>query len=72
MSVTEIVAKLQRENNELRAELAAFRCAAEHVTEDGNTRRSFTASEGWAMVHKDRLLDLEIIEERLNNLLKGL
>ena len=72
MSVSEIVAKLQRENNELRAELAAFRCAAEHVTEDGNTRRSFTASEGWAMIHSERLSELECKEERLENLLKGL
>lgn len=71
MSVTEIVAQLQRENKELRAELAAFQCAVEHVTENGNTKRSFSASEGWAMVHKDRLTDLEIAEERLNNLLKG-
>ena len=46
------------------AELNTFRQAAAHVTEDGKTRRSFTTSEGWAMVHADRLLDLEIAEER--------
>ena len=50
----------------LRQQLAAFRSAAEHVTEDGCTRRSFVAMpEGWAMVHKDRLHALELAEEQL-------
>ena len=51
---------------ELRKQLAAFRSAAEHVTEDGCTRRSVVAMpEWWAMVHKDRLHDLELAEEQL-------
>lgn len=50
---------------ELRQQLAAFQSAVEHVTEDGCTRRSFSTSEGWAMVHKDRLHDLEVAEEQL-------
>jgi len=45
--------------------LQTFRAAVEHVTENGNTKRSVSASEGWAVVHKDRLIDLEIAEERL-------
>ena len=52
---------------ELRQQLAAFHSAVEHVTEDGCTRRSFVAMpEGWAMVHKDRLHDLELAEEQLS------
>lgn len=54
------------ENTSLRQKLAAFQSAVEHVTEDGKTRRSFVAMpEGWAMIHKDRLHDLEVAEERL-------
>ncbi len=50
----------------LREQLAAFHSAVEHVTEDGCIRRSFVAMpEGWAMVHKDRLHDLELAEEQL-------
>ena len=51
---------------DLRQQLAAFHSAVEHVTEDGCLRRSFVAMpEGWAMVHKDRLHDLELAEEQL-------
>lgn len=50
------------------AELAEFRCAVEHVTEDGKTTRSFSSSAGWAMVHKERLMDLETAEESLGRL----
>ena len=51
---------------ELRKQLATFHSAVEHVTEDGCTRRSVVAMpEGWAMVHKDRLHDLELAEEQL-------
>jgi hypothetical protein len=56
---------LMTENAAMRKQLAAFQSAAEHVTEDGCTRRSFVASEGWAMIHKDRLAELENAEERL-------
>ncbi len=49
----------------LRKQLAALQSAVEHVTENGKTKRSFSASEGWAMVHKERLLDLEVAEEQL-------
>jgi hypothetical protein len=45
--------------------LQEFRVAVEHVTENGKTKRSMSSSAGWAVVHKDRLLDLEIAEERL-------
>lgn len=64
MSVTETIVSLQKELNAIKSELAAFRCAVEHVTEDGNTKRSFVSGDGWAMIHKDRLFDLEVIEER--------
>jgi uncharacterized coiled-coil protein SlyX len=50
----------------LEAELNTFQQAVAHVTEDGKTRRSFSSSEGWAMVHHDRLSDLEIAEEQLS------
>lgn len=51
---------------DLRQQLATFHSAVEHVTEDGCLRRSFVAMpEGWAMVHKDRLHDLELAEEQL-------
>ena len=51
----------------LEQQLATFHSAVEHVTEDGCTRRSFVAMpEGWAMVHKDRLHDLELAEEQLS------
>lgn len=50
----------------LRQQLAMFNSAVEHVTENGKTKRSFSASEGWAMVHKDRLIDLECAEEQLS------
>lgn len=50
----------------LRQQLATFHSAVEHVTEDGCTRRSVVAMpEGWAMVHKDRLHELELAEEQL-------
>ena len=50
----------------LRQQLSTFHSAVEHVTEDGCTRRSVVAMpEGWAMVHKDRLHDLELAEEQL-------
>lgn len=55
----------------LGAELASFKSAVAHVTEDGKTRRSFSASEGWAMVHRDRLLDLEVAEEELEKRTKS-
>lgn len=58
-------AQLQNENEELRQQLDTFNSAVEHVTENGKTKRSFSSSEGWAMVHKDRLLDLECAEEQL-------
>jgi hypothetical protein len=45
--------------------LQEFRVAVEHVTENGKTKRSMSSSDGWAVVHKDRLRDLEIAEERL-------
>lgn len=47
-------------------ELAVFNSAVEHVTEEGKTKRSFSVSEGWAMVHKERLIDLECAEEQLS------
>ena len=50
---------------EIESDLNDFHMAVEHVTENGNTKRSFSTSEGWAMVHKDRLTDLEIAEERI-------
>ena len=45
--------------------LQEFRVAVEHVTENGKTTRSMSSSDGWAVVHKDRLCDLLIAEERL-------
>lgn len=60
--------ELLEENAKLRAELAAFKSAVDHVTADGKTTRSFSASEGWAMVHMDRLTDLHVVEERLSEL----
>ena len=60
------IAKRNTEVAELRQQLSAFHSAVEHVTEDGCTRRSVVAMpEGWAMVHKDRLHDLEFAEEQL-------
>lgn len=53
----------QAEINALYVELNTFKNAVDHVTADGKTSRAFSASEGWAMVHKDRLLDLECAEE---------
>ena len=51
----------------LEQQLVTFHSAVEHVTEDGCTRRSVVAMpEGWAMVHKDRLHDLELAEEQLS------
>jgi hypothetical protein len=44
--------------------LLVFTEATKHVTEGGNTKRSFSA-DGWAMVHSERLTDLVIAEERL-------
>jgi exonuclease VII small subunit len=44
--------------------LLVFSEAVTHVTEGGNTKRSFSA-DGWAMVHSERLTDLVIAEERL-------
>lgn len=49
----------------LEAELNCFHQAVSHVTENGKTTRSFSTGEWWAMVHKDRLSDLEIAEEQL-------
>ncbi len=58
--------QLQQEVRELRQQLSTFHSAVEHVTEDGCTRRSVVAMpEGWAMVHKDRLHELELAEEQL-------
>ena len=60
------IAKRNTEVAELRHQLATFHSAVEHVTEDGCTRRSVVAMpEGWAMVHKDRLHNLELAEEQL-------
>lgn len=61
-------AALEAELTKLRAELAAFKSAVDHVTADGKTTRSFSASEGWSMVHCDRLTDLHVAEERLSEL----
>lgn len=56
-----------RQRDELMDKLAAFISGAEHVTEAGCTRRSFVAMpECWAMVHKDRLAELEGIEDKLD------
>lgn len=57
-----LVAAREDEITKLRAELATFKAAVEHVTENGKTRRSFSTGE-WAMVHSERLTDLEIAEE---------
>jgi methylthioribose-1-phosphate isomerase len=51
---------------ELIANAATFEAAVAHVTEDGKTKRSVSSSDGWAMVHKDRLTELEILEEAHN------
>jgi len=65
-AVADGVESCKEEIESLRQQLAAFHSAVEHVTEDGCTRRSFVAMpEGWAMVHKDRLYDLELAEEQL-------
>ena len=48
---------------DLEVVLAMFKSAVQHVTEIGKTNRSVSASGKWAMVHSDRLADLEIIEE---------
>jgi hypothetical protein len=50
-------------------ELHSFRTSIEHITVDGCTTRSFIDSKGWwAMIHKDRLHQLECFEERLRGL----
>ncbi|NMD19129.1 MAG: hypothetical protein GYA76_02445 [Verrucomicrobia bacterium] len=65
-AVADGVESCKEEIESLRQQLAAFHSAVEHVTEDGCLRRSFVAMpEGWAMVHKDRLHDLELAEEQL-------
>jgi len=50
---------------DLRAELAQFQNAVEHVTENGKTTRSVSHSDKWAIVHSERLSDLECAEEKL-------
>ena len=65
-SARDVWRRASKDRDELRQQLAMFKSAVEHVTEDGCTRRSFVAMpEGWAMVHKDRLNDLELAEEQL-------
>lgn len=67
-AVLEEMNNLTAERDALKLTLNTFQQAVEHVTEKGNTRRAFSTREGWAMIHKDRLLDLEIIEERCDAL----
>jgi hypothetical protein len=49
----------------LETQLEAFRTAAEHVTENGATKRTMSSSDGWAMCHVERLTDLEVLEEKM-------
>jgi len=49
----------------MRQQLNRFLSAVEHVTADGNTHHTVSTSEGWAMVHRERLRDLELNEEEL-------
>jgi len=62
--IDEHVSNLEQRIKELEANLNTFTNAVDHVTADGVTRRAFSTSEGWAMIHKDRLHELECIEER--------
>ena len=65
-SARDVWRRASKDRDELRQQLAMFKSAVEHVTEDGCLRRSFVAMpEGWAMVHKDRLHALELAEEQL-------
>jgi chromosome segregation ATPase len=59
------LANLRKQREELLAELASFKVAVAHVTEDGKGSRSFSSSEGWAMVHREYLADLEQQREEL-------
>lgn len=54
--------------NSLEVELNTFRQAVQHVTEMGKTRRSFSTNGGWAMIHAERLTELEIFQEKFDNL----
>jgi uncharacterized protein YpuA (DUF1002 family) len=73
MTMSDVILDLRQKLHEIsldwqitQQQLAAFQSAAEHVTENGCTRRSFVAMpEGWAMIHKDRLHELEVAEEKL-------
>lgn len=74
---SELIEKLLAENEALKQERDAFKAqlsqylyAVQHVTEEGNTTRSYSTSNGWAMVHEDRLADLEVAEEQRDKLLK--
>lgn len=58
---TKLIAKLK-------VELNLYRNARDHVTGRGKTKRTFSTGEGWAMVHKDYLLDLECAAEQLSQL----
>ncbi len=58
------ITELTRQRDELLAELSSFKTAIEHVTADGKTRRSYSSSDGWSMVHRERLVDLELLEEK--------
>ncbi len=58
------------ERDAFKSQLSQFLYAVQHVTEDGNTTSSYSTSAGWAMVHADRLIDLEVAEEQRNKLLK--
>lgn len=63
--VLSLKTEMEKRIAELEKRLATFEEAVAHVTEDATASRSFTSSEGWSMVHTQRLHDLEIIEERL-------
>lgn len=52
------------------AELNEFRMAREHVL-GGQGKRTFSSSDGWAMVRSKRLVELEIKEETLEALKQG-
>ena len=57
--------KMRQERDALLAQLADHHAAVQHVTEDGKTTRSYTG-DGWAMIHAERLRELEAAEEERN------